>query len=67
MRFIANDFQRLRLELEREFDGLNDPQGPQAVFHCTTANRPPAADYPYCFLFNETTGTLQTSNGAAWV
>ena len=67
MRFHANDFQRLRLELEREFDALNNPQAPKPVFHCTTANRPAASAYPFCVIFNETTATLQVSDGTNWV
>lgn len=67
MRFKANTIEALKLELDREFDRLNSPGEPKPVFHCTTANRPDAADYPFCVIFNETTGAIEASDGASWV
>lgn len=67
MRFISQDVPSLCLELGRAFDSLNNPQEPKPLFHCTTATRPAAASFPWCSLFNETTGTVQTSNGTSWV
>ena len=67
MRFTANDFPAMRLELAAAFASLSSPKQPTAVFACTTANRPPAADFPNCVLFDTTLNALKTSNGTAWV
>jgi hypothetical protein len=67
MRFYANDFDRLRLELEAAFDDLNNPKSPKRAFACATADLPPAADFKHCVVFDETAGVLKTSDGSSWV
>lgn len=67
MRFYARDWDKLHVELEKAFEDLNNPTSPKPAFHCTTANRPAASSYPFCVIFNETTATLQTSDGTNWV
>ena len=67
MRFNATSLERLRLELEREFDRLDDPQEPKRVFARATSALPPAADYRHCVAFDTTLGVLVTSDGANWV
>lgn len=67
MRFSAQDVAGLRLQVSREFDRLNQPGRPMGVFACTTAERPAAADYPYCLIFDVTLGALKTSDGTNWV
>lgn len=66
MRFTAPDLDRLKLELEREFDGLNNPQQPRPVYACTTALMPPAADFINCVLRNTTLNILAVSDGTNW-
>lgn len=67
MRFAATDITRLKLELEREFDRMNQPGEPTAVFACTTAGMPAAADYPNRVLRNTTLNILAVSDGANWI
>ena len=67
MRFAASTIERLKLELEREFDRLNSPGEPKRVYACATVDLPPAADFPNCVVFDETAGVLKTSDGANWI
>lgn len=67
MRLKAPNLDALKLELERAFSDLNSPKQPKRVFACTTADLPPAADFPYCLVFDLTAGALKCSDGANWV
>lgn len=67
MSFLSNDFPRLRTELDRAFDDLNRPKQPKRIYACTTANRPAAADFKYCLLFDTTLSALKVSDGTNWV
>lgn len=66
MRFVALDLDGLKLELEREFDALENPAYPRPVFTCTTAEMPSAALYPNCVLRNSTLNILAVSDGTNW-
>lgn len=67
MRFSATTLDLLKLELERAFDDLTNPQEPKPVYACTTANMPPAADFKDCILRNTTLDVLAYSNGTNWL
>lgn len=67
MRFTAKTAEGLSVQLEREFDRLAEPGRPMGVYRCATADLPPAADYPFCVLFDTTAAVLKTSDGVNWV
>lgn len=67
MRFAATTLERLRMELEREFDRLDQPMEPKRVFACATAETPPAAAFTNCVLRNTTLNILVVSDGTAWI
>jgi len=66
MKFTFIDIRSARLELERAFDQLSRPMQPQPVFACSTADMPPAADFPDSVLRNTTLNILAVSDGANW-
>lgn len=66
MRFNANTLDRLKLELEAAFDGLNNPGEPSGVFHCATADLPDPAKYVGRWLRDTTTNTFKYSDGSTW-
>ena len=67
MRFSANSLDRLKLELEREFDRLTAPSAPVIAPSFATSDMPSAASYPGGIIFNSTIGVLAASNGTAWI
>lgn len=67
MRFSASSIDRLKLELEREFDRLTNPVEPVVVPSYATGSMPDAGRYPGGVLLNTTLGVLAVSNGTAWL
>lgn len=67
MRFAAVNLDLLKLELEREFDRLANPQGPTKLYSCATADMPPAGDCVGCVLRNTTLNILAVSDGTSWI
>lgn len=67
MIFVSPGLNALKLEIGGAFDDLLTPTEPKRVYACTTANLPPAANWPYCVVFDTTANVLKTSNGASWV
>jgi len=66
MRFTFIDIPGARLELARAFDSLGTPTQPAPVFACSTAQMPPAADFPNGVLRNTTLNILAVSDGTDW-
>jgi len=66
MRFTFADIPSARLQIARAFDDLHRPMQPAPVFACSTAQMPPAADFPNCVLRNTTLNILAVSDGTDW-
>jgi len=66
---VANDLQRLKLELQRLFD--EPPQGPVSLWPTTSAALADydPADYPYgvVWVTDINLGIMAVSNGTAWI
>jgi hypothetical protein len=58
-------FKRYSLRADAYFWPVT-PQRPQALFHLPTADLPPAEDYPYCIMYDETLSAVIVSDGTSW-
>lgn len=64
MRFSAQTLDELKNELERAFTA---PDQPRPVYSCSTAEMPPAENYPNSVVLNTTLNVLAFSNGQTWI
>jgi len=67
MRFTADTIPLLRLELERVFDDLTNPQSPTPVFVCLEADLPSAASWTNHVLRVSDLNILAVSDGSNWI
>lgn len=67
MRFTAHDIDRLKLELEREFDALGAPTGPTTVWGVASTDLPPAGRHPSAVVHVTDLNILAVSDGTDWI
>jgi hypothetical protein len=68
MRFIANDIPGLRLELERAFEDLNNPQRPTSLWPVASSKLPAdTGRWRNCAVWVTDLSVIAVSDGADWI
>ena len=67
MRFTAKTLESLCVQLEREFDRLNDPKQPTKLWSVVEADLPPAADWVDHLVWITDLAVCAVSDGTDWI